>query len=190
MSNGLTWFANRGTGVVLLVLFTFAVVGGIAATRGVARPKSRRVPAYVTVSLHRTIALLAAALLVVHVATAVVDDYVEIGWIDAVVPFVGSYRPLYLGLGTLALDLTLAVVLTALVRHRLPQRLWRGVHLMAYPSWALAMWHTVGIGTDSDTPWGRALLAGSLGLVLAAVVARLVAGPRAGSPAASAVSPR
>ena len=40
-----------------------------------------------------------------HVVTAVVDTYVDIRWWQAFVPWVGaSYMPLWLGLGTVALD--------------------------------------------------------------------------------------
>ena len=91
------WYANRGTGVVILVLLTLTTVLGVLSRRGDAHG---RVPRFLTQSLHRRVALISSALLLAHVATAVVDEYVDIRWWQAVVPFVATYRPLYLGLGT------------------------------------------------------------------------------------------
>lgn len=174
MTGPLMWFANRATGIVLLVLFTLVVVLGVLATVLPARPR-RRLPSFVSQSLHRSSALLAVGLLGAHIATAVVDDYVDIGWRDAIVPFVGSYRPVFLGLGTLAVDLLLAVVGTALLRHRIPEGVWRPLHLLSYAAWGLSVWHGIGIGTDVGSPWGRWIVAGCVAVVVMALVTRLVA---------------
>lgn len=81
MSGPLMWFANRGTGTVLLVLFTMTTVLGIAST---ARWTSTWWPRFLTQGLHRTVGLMASILLVAHVTTAVVDEYVDIRWFDAI----------------------------------------------------------------------------------------------------------
>ena len=51
---------------------------------------------------------MSSILLLAHVTTAVVDEYVDIRWFDAILPFGSLYRPLYLSLGAFALDLTAA----------------------------------------------------------------------------------
>ena len=174
LSGPALWYLNRGTGVVLLVLYTLVVVLGIA---GVARrPGVRRLPQFAVQGLHRSLAGLATGLLLAHIVTAVVDTYVDIRWWDALVPFGGLYRPLYLAAGALAVDLLIAVVLTSLAKRRLSDRAWRLVHLAAYPSWAASLVHTVGIGTDVTTPWLRWILVGCVATVAAATVARLVRG--------------
>ena len=166
----LLWYLNRGTGFVILGLFTMTTVLGILAT---GRSAGRRVPGFVTQSLHRNLALLSVVMLGAHITTAVADSYVDIRWWQALVPFVGStYLPVWLGLGALALDLILAVVVTSLVRTRLSHRSWRGVHLLAYAGWAAAMAHTLGIGTDIRAGAGWAVLVVS---TCAAAVAGAVA---------------
>ena len=103
MTDGpLLWYLNRGTGVVVLVLLTLTTVLGIASIGG--RP-ARGVPRFVTQALHRNAALLAVVLLAAHVASAVVDTYVDIRWWQAFWPFGATYEPLWLGLGAVALDL-------------------------------------------------------------------------------------
>ena len=66
------------------------------------------------------------------------DSFAPIRLLDAVVPFAGVYRPLWLGLGALAFDGLLAVVVTSLVRRRLGLRAWRAVHWVAYACWPVA----------------------------------------------------
>lgn len=140
------WYATRGTGVVALLLLTATVVLGIAGT---ARFGTPRWPRIMTAGLHRHLSLLAVAFVAVHVVTTVLDPFAPIGWTAAVVPFTSSYRPLWLGLGTVAFDLLLAVVVTSLLRARLGYRTWQAVHWLSYASWPVALWHGLGTGTDS-----------------------------------------
>ena len=129
-------------------------------------------PRFAVAGLHRNVALLSALLLVTHVLTAVVDSYVDIGVSGAVVPFTAGYRPLAIGLGTLAADLLLLVIATSLLRERLPVRLWKAVHLTSYLLWPLAFVHGITAGTDLGGGW---LLVLVLGCAVAAIWASLAA---------------
>lgn len=175
MSSPLLWYLNRGTGVVLLVLFTLSVVLGVLAT---GRGASPLWPRFVTQGLHRTLAALSLLLLAAHTVTAVVDEYVDIRWRHAVVPVGATYEPVWLGLGTLALDLTLVVTATSLARGRLPHRAWFIVHLTTYAAWMAGVVHGVGIGTDAGSSWMAAITAGCVAAVALAVGTRLVAAGR------------
>jgi methionine sulfoxide reductase heme-binding subunit len=165
------WYASRAAGLVLLLLLTATAALG-AAHAG--RAATGRWPRFAVHALHRNLALLAVALLAVHVAAAIVDPYAGIRWLDAVVPFGSTYHPFWLGLGAIALDLTAALVLTSLVRTRLPLRAWRVVHLAAYALWPVAVVHGLGIGgVDSGLTWVRAVDGLCAAAVLAALVVRL-----------------
>ena len=141
------WYVSRATGVLALLLLTSTVVLG-ALTGG--RATSVAWPRFAVAALHRNLALLTLAFVAVHVVTAIVDGYVGIGWLDAVVPFVSVYQPFWLGLGAAAFDLLLALLITSLLRTRIPARLWRAVHWAAYACWPVALVHGFGIG-DGDT---------------------------------------
>ena len=141
----LMWYLNRSTGVVTIVLLTITTVLGVLAIGG--KP-ARGVPRFVTQALHRNVALLSMLLLVVHLVTAVLDEFVEIKWYEAFVPFVGSFEPLWVGFGAIAVDLMIIVILTSLFRTRMQHTLWRGIHVTAYAMWGLAIGHGIGIGTD------------------------------------------
>ena len=174
MTDGpLLWYLNRGTGVVIMVLLTLSVVLGVLSMGG-GRPAAdgrRGIPRFVTQALHRNVALLSVVALVVHVATAVADTFVDIRWWQAVVPWWGStYLPLWLGLGTLALDLIAVVVVTSALRTRLSHRVWSRVHLLSWVAWGVGVAHGIGIGTDLQALTDWAVIP-TAACVLAVVVA-------------------
>lgn len=178
----LLWFVSRGSGLVLLVTLSVVVALGVATRLGSAL---FRLPRFVTTELHRTLSLFALALLALHVTTALLDPYVSIGWLATVVPFTSPYRTRVIALGTLAVDLIGAVIVTSLLRNRLGYRVWRAVHWCAYLAWPLAMIHALQAGPDSRLWWAGALEWASIGVVGTALVARVLAALRraaAGSP--------
>jgi sulfoxide reductase heme-binding subunit YedZ len=162
------WYLNRATGVVSLVLMTLTVVLGAVVRRQGRLPG---LPRFGVVALHRNVSLISALLLLTHIGTAVVDSYVSIGPVAAVVPFVSAWRPLAVGLGALTVDLLALVVLTSLVRGRIPVRLWRGVHLTSYLLWPLAFAHALTAGTDLHAAWVLALALGCAGAVAVSAAA-------------------
>lgn len=172
MTSPLLWYLNRGTGIVLVVVFTLTVVLGVLAT---GRSVSRWWPRFVTQGLHRGLAAVSVLLLLAHAVVAVVDEFVDIRWWQAVVPFGATYEPLWLGLGTLALDLTVVVVATSLARSRLPHRLWFVLHLTTYAAWVAGVVHGLGIGTDADLGWSVAITAACVAAVVVAALGRVVA---------------
>ena len=164
------WYLTRGTGVVSLLLLTASVVLGIVGTVGFTAP---RWPRFAIDSLHRDISLLAIAFLVIHILVSVLDGFAPITLIDGVIPFVSAYRPLWMGLGTVAFDLMIALAITSLVRRRLGYRTWRAVHWLAYVSWPVAVLHGLGTGSDTQEWWMLAITAACLVAVLIAIWVRI-----------------
>ena len=165
----LDWYLTRSTGAVALLLLTLAVALGVA---DVQRWSSPRWPRFVVDTLHRNVSLLALVFLVLHVLTAVLDTFAPISLVAAFVPFVSSYRPFWLGLGAVAFDLLLAVILTSLLRSRVGPTVWRATHWLVYACWPVALLHTLGTGSDVKTTWLLVLSAACLVVVVAAVVVR------------------
>jgi sulfoxide reductase heme-binding subunit YedZ len=164
------WYLTRGSGVVTLVLLTGTVVLGITTSSRWASPQW---PRFVTEGLHRNLSLLVLVFLALHVTATVVDGYVPIRWLDAVVPFGSAYRPAWLGLGALALDLLVAVAITSLLRARLGYRTWRMAHWLAYACWPVALLHGLGIGSDTRQAWMLVIDAIAVGSAAAALWWRL-----------------
>jgi methionine sulfoxide reductase heme-binding subunit len=164
------WYLTRGTGAAALVLLTLTLALGVVNVERFASP---RFPRFVVDGWHRTISLLVCVLLVIHIGTTVLDGYAPIRLVDAVVPFVSAYRPLWLGLGALALDLLIALVVTSLLRGRIGVRSWRAIHWAAYACWPLAFLHGLGTGTDVRPGWMAWLALACAAVVVAAIAVRL-----------------
>jgi sulfoxide reductase heme-binding subunit YedZ len=169
----LTWFLARASGVVALALLTLSMVLGIVAGT---RLSSARWPRFVTQGLHRNISLFVLVLLAVHVIAAVVDDYVTITVQESFIPFIGTYRPVWMGLGALSSDLVIAMVVTSLLRQRIGYETWRAVHWTAYLCWPLGIVHALGTGSDVRKAWSVLFTLACVALVLLAVAWRIVAG--------------
>lgn len=181
------WFATRACGTVALLLLSATVVIGVACA---GRYAPNRLGRFEVAAMHRNVSVLALAFLIVHILTAIADSYVPLGWAAVVIPFASAYRTLWIGLGTLALDLLLAVALTSAVRLRLGVRRWKAVHYLAYAAWPLAVFHSAGTGTDTRLGLQLGLFAVCVGSVAAACWWRLYsAGPgRIGARIAAALA--
>jgi predicted ferric reductase len=173
VSNTLLWYTTRGAGAVSLILLSAVVVLGVLAAL---RVQSARWPKFLTTGLHRNLALMAMVFLALHIVTAVVDPFTHLGWLTAVVPFTSYYRTLWLGLGTVAFELLLAIVVTSLARGLIGQGAWRAVHWLAYASWPVAVFHGFGTGTDALSGWFMVLSIVCVGSVAVAVVYRFLQG--------------
>ena len=187
MSSGSAlWYLTRGAGVVALLLLTVSTLVG-ALTAG--RWRGERWPRFAVSTLHRNVTLLALVFIGIHVVTTLADRYAPIGLKDVFVPFVSQYRPVWLGLGALALDLLLAIGISTAFRKRIGYRSWRALHWSGYAAWPLALVHGLGSGSDARSGWMALLSLGCLALVLIAVFGRLMfsrsPGPRLGAGAAA-----
>lgn len=159
------WVASRATGLVALLLLSATILLGVATNRRYATSGWAR---FSVLALHRNLSLLGLVFVAVHAATAVIDPYAGIRWTDAVLPFIAVYQPVWLGLGTVALDLMAAVVVSSLLRSRIPLPVWRGVHWASYALFPVALVHALGIaGADGRLGW----VLGWLGCCALAVIA-------------------
>ena len=165
------WYATRAAGLVALLLLTASTLLGVLTAGRLCTP---RWPRFLTVGLHRNIALLAGVFLALHIATIVADSYTSIPLTAAFLPFATPYKRFWLALGAVALDLLIALVVTSLARTRLGFRGWRLVHWCGYACWPLAVAHGAGAGTDSRTGWGLGLTLGCVAVVTGAVAWRLL----------------
>jgi sulfoxide reductase heme-binding subunit YedZ len=179
--NGIThstalWYASRATGVVSLILLSIVMIIGVLVNRQGRLPG---LPAFAVTGLHRSLSLLSVAFIAGHVITAVVDPYVSIRAVAILIPFTSAYLPFWLGLGAVALDLIIALIITSLARARVPRRIWRGVHWLAYAAWPVAFVHGIGASPDLRSGGLRALAIGCALAVGGAAVWRLSRSVRA-----------
>ena len=170
MFDQVLWFATRGAGIVSLLIVTASMCFGMLT---VARFWSESWPRFFNLEMHRRISLLAIVFLLIHIATAVLDPFTKLGLSAAIVPLASTYRPLPVAMGVVSMYLFIALIITGLLRARMPQPLWRAIHWTSYAMWPLALAHSFFAGSDAGSLWGLALGAISLGAVAACLMYRI-----------------
>src|SRR6185437_3062292 len=94
-------------------------------------------------SAHRAASFGAVTFLIIHIITEILAQRVHA--LDAVVPFLSPFRTFYIGLGTIASDLIILLVITGILRGRFNAGgkawRWRAIHYAAYLSFVFGVWH-------------------------------------------------
>ncbi|MGZ4754837.1 MAG: ferric reductase-like transmembrane domain-containing protein [Acidimicrobiia bacterium] len=165
MSNQIWWYTARAGGIVAWALLAASVVWGLLLSTRL-RPGGVA-PSWV-LDLHRFLGGLAVIFTVVHVVAIMLDSYVHFGLADVLVPFASSWHPNWVAWGITSMYLLLAIEVTSLTRRWLPRKLWRRIHVLSLPLFALATVHFIGTGTDRGNPFAI------LGVVISSVA---IAGP-------------
>ena len=160
------WYASRATGVICLVLLSIVAILGILVNRQGRLPG---LPRFAITGLHRNLSLITVIFLGIHIFTAIVDGYAKIPWLSAIVPFTSGYERFWIGLGTVAIDLVAAVIVTSLLRDRLTPSVWRAVHWLSYVSYPVTVIHAIGASNDLRSGWLLTLTEVTVLAVVAAV---------------------
>jgi predicted ferric reductase len=147
------WFVSRALGLVALLLLTLVIVLGILHDTSVVKNADLGLPRFVLVALHRNLSLITVVFVVLHVVTVVVTPYLRLRWIDTLVPGIAAYNPIAAAMGTVAVDLLVAITVTSLFRQRIPRRAWFLVHWTAYVCWPVTVLHAVLNASFRGTTW-------------------------------------
>ena len=160
-------------GVFALIALCASTGLGLIATDRVFLHPGHRVLAQ---SAHRAASFGAVAFLIIHIVTEILAQRVHA--LDAVVPFLSPFRTFYIGLGTIASDLLLVVLITGIMRGRFNAHgkawRWRAIHYTAYASFVFGIWHGLLAGRPGKpyVDWSYGLL---VAFVLLALAIRIVA---------------
>ena len=94
-------------------------------------------------SAHRAASFGAVTFLIIHIITEILAQRVHL--LDAVIPFLSPFRTFYIGLGTIASDLVILLVITGIMRGRFNASgkawRWRAIHYTSYASFVFGVWH-------------------------------------------------
>jgi DMSO/TMAO reductase YedYZ heme-binding membrane subunit len=156
-------------GVFALIGLTASVGVGLIATDRIIMTPGHRVMAQ---AVHRAVSFGALAFLVIHIVTEILAQRVHV--IDAFVPFLSPYRTFYIGLGTIASDLILLVVVTSIFRKRFTAHgkawRWRAIHYTSYLAFVFGVLHGLLGGRTAkpyvDWSYGFAIALTALALVV------------------------
>lgn len=142
----LSWHLIRSTGITAHILLTISLLWGLALSSQIVKNWS---PGQVSMVMHSALSWLAVAMIATHMLLLLADNYFTFVVTDLLVPFSGPYRPLAVGLGTLAMWISLLVALSFSLRRWIGQRAWRWLHKTSYIAFLLATAHGLFAGTDA-----------------------------------------
>ena len=176
------WYVSRSTGIVAWVLLALAVLWGLALST---RALGRKSPAPWLLDIHRFFGGLAVIFTIIHFVTLSFDPYMSTTYgykiTQAFIPFASKWKPGPMAWGIVAFYLLLAVELTSLLKKRIPQKFWRGVHMASYALYAMATIHLLTAGTEKQNPLMRWSVLVTVGAVVFFTVYRIIGPGRAES---------
>jgi hypothetical protein len=113
----------------------------------------------------------APAAIAVHGLALLGDGFLHPGVSGIAVPFAGSYRPLWTGIGIIGGYGLAALGLSYYARRQIGSGRWRALHRFTVIFWLAAVVHSLAGGSDSGQAWflaiGLLAVAPAAGLVLA-----------------------
>ena len=131
-----------------------------------------------TAAVHRFLGVLAVLFTGLHLTGLLLDDYVQMSLPDLLVPLASDWRPVPVALGVVAGYLLVAVLGTSLLAARLSRRWWKRVHLTSYLLFWSATMHLITAGTDAGNGAVRAVVAGTVSVVLLLTLVRVARSER------------
>jgi DMSO/TMAO reductase YedYZ heme-binding membrane subunit len=160
-------------GVFALIGLTASVGVGLVATDRIVMTPGHRVMAQ---AVHQAVSFGALAFLVIHIVTEILAQRSHV--IDAVIPFLSPYRTFYIGLGTIASDLILLIVITSIFRKRFTAHgkawRWRAIHYASYLAFVFGVLHGL-LGGRAAKPYVDWSYGFAIALTALALVVRFLA---------------
>lgn len=166
------WYLTRSAGVVAYLLLTGSMAWGLLLSTKIIK---EAVAPPVALAMHNILSWLALGLTAVHLITLLFDNYYHYTLADLFIPFVGPYRPGWVGVGILGFYLIFATTLSFSFRKQLGQKRWRKLHYLTFAAYLSATVHGVMAGTDSAGTGMQLVYLGSVLLLLFLTNYRLLA---------------
>jgi predicted ferric reductase len=171
------WYTSRAAGIVAWVLLSASMIAGMS----ISSRDSRRFPTGWTLDLHRFLSTLSLVFLGVHLVALVPDNFIHFAWGELFVPMASEWEPAAVAWGIVAFWLMVAVEITSLLRTRMPNQLWKLIHLLSFVIWVSATIHLLDAGTDADATPFRVVQVGVIVAVSGLFVRRIVVARRRSS---------
>ena len=143
----MTWQLIRSTGLTAYILYTVSMVWGLALSSKIVKDWS---PGTLSMLLHASVSWLGTGFAAIHALLLLFDEYVTYTIPEILIPFVGPYRPLAVGLGTLTFWIMLLVSFSFAIKKRLKHKRWKLLHMSSYAGFFMVTGHALFAGTDAD----------------------------------------
>lgn len=147
----ITWNVLRAAGFGAYFVLFASVVLGLTGTTSLG---GKRMTKQGAVGVHQFLATVGLLLVAVHLVGIAMDAWIDFRIHDLFLPMLqDAYKPVAVGVGIVAMYGMVLVTVASWTRTRLSARFWRATHLLAIPTFVLAMLHGIFAGTDTVRPF-------------------------------------
>lgn len=165
------WYVTRAAGLTSYILLWLSMVWGMAISTKILSPTIEATYSY---DFHEFLSLLGLGFVLLHVIVLAVDRFLPFtGW-QMLIPFIDTYRPLWVGLGIIGFYIFLLVTVTFYMRQAIGPQAFRTIHVLSLLGYLGATLHGLFAGTDSALPITKLIYAGTFLVVIFLTVYWLV----------------
>ena len=157
------WYVTRAAGLTSYILLWLSMVWGMAISTKILSPTIEGTYSY---DFHEFLSLLGLGFVLLHVIVLAVDRYLPFTAWQMLIPFIDSYRPLWVGLGIIGFYIFLLVTLTFYMRQTIGPQAFRSIHVLSLLGYLGATLHGLFAGTDSALPITKLIYAGTFLVVV------------------------
>jgi predicted ferric reductase len=140
------WYLSRSMGIIAYLLMSASVMWGLVLSSKIVKEVA---PPPAALAVHNAISWAGIGLGLLHALALLFDTYYTYTLFDVLMPFVGPYRPGWVGLGTVSLYAMIIVSMSFAWRKWLGQTGWRIIHYTSFFFYAVLTVHGLMAGTDS-----------------------------------------
>jgi len=157
------WYITRASGLTGYFLLWLSTAWGLALSTKIFHPV---VESSYTYDFHEFLSLLGLGFIFLHVIVLLFDKYLPFNIFQIIIPFIDTYRPLWVGLGIIGFYISLLVTVTFYLRQRIGNKMFRAIHVFSLLGYLGATLHGLFAGTDSALIVTKVLYGGSFLVVL------------------------
>jgi len=165
------WYITRAAGLTSYILLWLSMIWGMAIATKILSPAVESSYSY---DFHEFLSVLGLGFVLLHVVVLLVDHYQPFSILQILIPFVESYRPLWVGLGIIGFYIFLLVTVTFYMRGSIGPKAFRSIHTLSLLGYLGATVHGLFAGTDSALPVAKLIYAATFLVVVFLTVYWLV----------------
>ncbi|MCL1631620.1 ferric reductase-like transmembrane domain-containing protein [Sporolactobacillus sp. CPB3-1] len=142
------WNVSRAAGITSYLLLFASVITGMSAHYSFMKASTR---ARINL-IHQSAGWFGILLGMIHGLVLVFSTYESFSIWNVLIPFTSSTHPLLIGIGVLALDTFILLIVTSDYMKALGRKTWKAIHFLAFPAFAAAFLHGILLGPDTHQP--------------------------------------
>ncbi|HEX9122340.1 MAG TPA: ferric reductase-like transmembrane domain-containing protein [Actinomycetota bacterium] len=144
------WVVLRAAGIGAYLMLFLSICWGLVATTA---PFGKRVSKASATTVHQFMSTTGLVLLGIHLGGLLIDSFMPFGPVDVLIPMRSTFKPVAVAFGVAGMYAMVFVIVLSWLRKRIGTKWWRRSHLLAVPTFTVALVHGVFAGTDTARPW-------------------------------------